>query len=160
MYKHVVAPIEPNLGGWECTKARDTSGHSKQISEKIFEWSQEWDVKELSHSLAGSDWNASSLVYVVREQTKSQVRAPEVITWGLPDGLSRWLNGLLLLRGGVIYHVFLKSDPQLGVTVIFAAPGKSPGKSPGKFRRIIAVIVSEMTIPTYRGAVNSLTAPR
>ena len=66
MYKHVVAPIEPNLGGSECTNARDTSGHSKQISEKIFEWSQEWDVKKLSHSQDGSDWNVRILVYVVR----------------------------------------------------------------------------------------------
>lgn len=75
----------------------------------------------------------------------------------LPDGFSRWVNGLLLLEGACAS--FLESDPQLGVTVIFAAPGKSPGKSPGKIRRIVGVIVSEMTIPTYRGAVDSVTEP-
>ena len=56
----ILAPIEPDLVGWECTQGRDTSGHSGDISKKNFESNREWDVKMLSHSLAGSEWNVSN----------------------------------------------------------------------------------------------------
>lgn len=62
----ILAPIEPDLGGSECTNARDTSGHSKHISEIFFEWSQDGDVKKLSRSQDGSEWIVRILVYVVR----------------------------------------------------------------------------------------------
>lgn len=32
----ILAPIEPDSGGLECTKGRDTSGHSGDISKKYF----------------------------------------------------------------------------------------------------------------------------